>query len=155
MANFFYNDSEMQFNSHLVLCIEERDIIETINGDKSIDNKIFIFWDKHVGQFFVSGKRQDVLLNENKYVPYNFSTSNINSLFDFIDLTIVSQRNGYNIIIYNYNNIKFKCLKDLSYEFFEKYQDPNYEIVGYDKIDQLISKREMIRFLKLLKNMSN
>ena len=152
MASFFYKDSELQMDSNLILCIEEHD--PDLDQD-SVDTRLFIGWNNLDNDYFIRGKRENIYSKD--FVPYAFHCDSTDELYDFIEFVVGKQRKT-SIILYNYNNINgytdFKLkADDLTYDFFEKYMDRNYEIAAYDGIN--LRRREIKKYLRLLKNMYN
>ena len=152
MASFFYKDSELQMDINLILCIEEHD--PDLDQD-SVDTRLFIGWNNLDNDYFIRGKRENIYSKD--FVPYAFHCDSTDELYDFIEFVVGKQRKT-SIILYNYNNINgytdFKLkADDLTYDFFEKYMDRNYEIAAYDGIN--LRRREIKKYLRLLKNMYN
>lgn len=154
MADFFYNDSELQMESKLILCIEEHD---NRKDPYSVDTRLFIGWSNQDNDYYIRGKRVDI--GSKEFVPYAFRCDSTDELYDFIEF-VVGSRSNTSIILYNYNNIDTNSsnsvtLKDdeLTYEFFEENMDRNYEVAAYDRVRL---KREKIKkYLRMLKNMYN
>ena len=155
MTDFFYNDSECQMNSKLILCIEEHDNRSETNF---VDTRLFIGWSIQDNDYFVRGKRQDI--GPTEFVPYAFRCESTDELYDFIEFVVGSKRNT-SIVLYNYNNIDTNSnqskvnLKDdeLTYEFFEENMDSNYEIAAYDGVN--LKRAQIKKYLRMLKNMYN
>lgn len=140
-----YNDSDVQFYSRLILCIEERD---SKTDPVSIDNRIFIGWCHDAQEYFVRGKRQD--MSTSNYIPYAFQCKFTDDLYDFIEF-LLGAKGKKSLTLYNYNNIYPET--DLTYEFFEDLMNYNYEIAGYDNIK--LSRHHIKKQLRLLKNIYN
>lgn len=152
MTDFLYNDSELQMDSRLILCIEEHD---SIRNPDSVDTRLFIGWSNADKDFLVRGKRQDI--GSKEFVPYAFHCDSTDELYDFIEFVIGSDRNA-SIVLYNYNNIDgitSSELKDddLTYEFFEEHMDINYEVAAYDEVK--LKRKEIRKYLRMLRNMYN
>jgi len=154
MSNFFYNDSELQMKSKLILCIEEHD--NNVTGN-SIDTRLFIGWSNQDNDYFIRGKRVDIGTRE--FVPYAFHCDSTDELYEFIKF-VVGKRRKTSIILYNYNNIDtnrsdLESIKDheLTYEFFEENIDRNYEIAAYDKVR--VNRNRIKKYLGMLKNIYN
>ena len=142
MCDLLYNDSKLQMESRLILCVEEQDN-ENINS--KIDNRLFIGWDCLNNNFFVRGRRQDT--KNSDFVPYSFTFKSVAYVYDFVEF-VIGKTATTNIIMYNYNNISSLYDEDLTYEFFQEHLDKNYEISGYDGIK--INILEFTRLLVLL-----
>jgi hypothetical protein len=140
-----YNDSELQMNTQLILCIEELDIESKISP---IDTRVFIGWNETDNDYFIRGKRQD--LSNTKFVPFAFNCASSQDLYDFLEFTLGK---SINIILYNFNNIDSMSLTDLNYEFFEDQINKNYEIAGYDKLK--VKRRTIVKYLRMLKKIYN
>lgn len=137
----YYNDSDLQSQSTLILCIEELS-----DEDKpSLERRLFIGWDKDRSQFFIKGKVVDT--SKIKYVPFSFMNDSKKNIYEFVKFVI--DRNPFNIILYNYNNLYDKDINILPYEFFEHLLDDAYEIAGYDAVT--LRREYIIRLLKMLK----
>jgi len=154
MTDVVYNDYDIQMNSKLILCIEEHDDIKKI---KSVDTRLFIGWSNLDNDFLIRGKRVDI--GKHEFVPYAFHCNSIDKLYDFIEFVVGSKSNT-SIILYNYNNIDVnsgeqpvKNDDELTYEFFEKYMDKNYEIAAYDKVR--LNRVQIKKYLNLLKYIYN
>lgn len=146
MADYMYNDSELQMNTRFILCIEEYD------GEidkKSIDTRLFIGYSVNDDDYYVRGKRQDFKSRE--FVPYAFRCESTNDLYDFIKFTL--GRNKTSVILYNFNNVEGYQYDELPYEFFESHIDKNYEVGGYDNVK--LKRRTIEKYLRMLKNMYN
>ena len=142
MSNFKYNDSDLQMNSQLILCIKEHDSKENRN---SIDTVLFIGWNNG---YYIRGKRQDICYNN--FVPYAFTCENEYDTCNFIEF-VIGSRKTTSIILYNFNNISEMKYNDITYEFLEENADINYEIAGYDNVK--VNRLELVKCLKMLKNM--
>lgn len=154
MTDFLYNDSELQMDSKLILCIEEHD---SKKNPDSVDTRLFIGWSNLDNDYFIRGKRLDI--GEREFAPYAFRCDSTDELYDFIEF-VVGTRSNTSITLYNYNNIDTNNVirpvlndDELTYEFFEENMDRNYEIAAYDGVRL---KREQIKkYLRMLKNMYN
>jgi len=144
-----YNDSNLQMNSQLILCIKEHDTKEhdSIENKNSIDTIMFIGWSYTDNVYYIRGKRQDI--SKNNFVPYAFTCENEIDIYNFIEF-VVGSNNTSSIILYNFNNISEMECNDITYEFLEENMDINYEIAGYDKVK--VARLEIVKCLKLLKN---
>lgn len=149
MSQLLYPDSKLQFNSQMILCIEELDDIDNVNY---IDTRVFIGWNQNRKEYFVRGKRLDKSLIAYKYVPYGFFFKNKDELISF--LSIVMDKKAYkNITYYNFNNILDKNEYDLTFEFFENNMNSYYEICGYDRVK--IKKSKFNTYLDILEKSHN
>jgi|688.fasta_scaffold596008_1 hypothetical protein len=143
MADFFYNDSELQMDSKFILCIEEHD-------NRSIDTRLFIGYSELDNDYYVRGKRQDI--GGREFVPYAFRCESTNDLYDFIEF-VVGPRSKSSIILYNFNNLEGTHDDDLTYEFFEEHIDRDYEVAAYD--DVKLKRSQIKKYLRMLKNTYN
>ena len=148
MSSFLYNDSELQMDSHLILCIEEHD---KPTDNSSIDTRLFIGWNRPTNDYFIRGKREDTRISD--YVPYAFHCGSLRDLYTFIEF-VTGEKGDKSITLYNYNNIvNLSVTSELTYEFFENNMDLNYEIAGYD--DYKLNKNKIMSYLRMLKNSYN
>lgn len=131
-----------EFNSHLVLCIEEPDIV-----NNSIDNRIFITYDQSTRTYIVTGKRQPFKsLNP---APYRFLFERNSDVFMFLNFIIDGR---VSVVMYNFDNLSddyYEC----TYDLLESMMDENYEIVAHD--NAIISKKETKDWLDILRNAFN
>jgi hypothetical protein len=150
MTDFLmYNDSKLQMDSTLILCIEEHD---DKRDKESIDTRLFVGWSNDDDAYFVRGKRQDI--GNHEFVPYAFHFGSSTELYDFINV-VVGNRKTTSIILYNYNNIdSLNTTNDkLTYEFFEENMDKRYILAAYDNVK--LKKRQITKYLSMLKNTYN
>jgi hypothetical protein len=140
----YYNDSNLQMNSQLILCIKEYD---NTKDKSSVDTIMFIGWSYTDNLYYIRGKRQDI--SDKNFVPYAFKCENEIDLYNFIEF-VVGSNNTSSIILYNFNNISEMECNDITYEFLEENMDINYEIAGYDKVN--VARLEIVKCLKILKN---
>ena len=124
-----YIDSNLQHNSQMVMCIEERDRPEP-NNYSNIDTRLFIMWDGNIGKYIIFGKRINAVVFEG--VPYVFYLDNSTEVQDFVRLVV--NRRTCSMTWYNFNNLRQKDCSNISFEFFESSMDKNYEIIAYDGI---------------------
>jgi len=139
MGDLLYNDSNLQMESRLILCIEEHDA-ENINSP--VDTRLFIGWDSLTNEFYVKGRRQDTQISD--YVPFSFRFRSTIDVYEFV-VFVMGKKDTTSIILYNYNNMSSLYDEELTYEFFQDNLDKNYEIAGYDSM-----KLNINLFIKLL-----
>lgn len=142
-----YLDSELQYNSELVMCIEERDKKKDYS---SVDTRLFVMWSNSKRSYLLWGKRQDT--RNHKFVPYTFQVETISKLYDFIDFVIGKT---CSISLFNYNNILLNKEYEQTYEFFERYMDRRYEVAAYDNVKKKDSYKFLTMNLGLLKSVYN
>lgn len=147
MTDFEYNDTELQMDSMLILCIEEHD---NNNNLESVDNRIFIGYDYSSNDYFLRGKRQDI--GSREYVPYAFHCETSIGIFNFLEF-VIGRKDNVSIVLYNYNNICDDDIDNITYDYFEEQMCANYEIAAYDGAK--LTRDMMITNLKMLKNMYN
>ena len=143
----FYNDTELQMDTNLILCIEEHDCE---HDDTLIDNRVFIGWNIQDSDYYVRGKRQDT--KNSKYVPYAFHCDSTSDMYNFIEFVMGTKRN-VSVTLYNYNNIDEMADSDLTYDFFEEQMDHQYEIVAYD--DVKLKRSQTVKYLRMLQSTYN
>ena len=136
-----YNDSELQMNSQLILCIKEHDT------NHSVDTILFIGWSHIDNVYYMRGKRQDIC--DKNFVPYAFHSENDYDLSSFVEFVIGTKKTS-SIILYNFNNINEMNCNDITYDFLEEHIDINYEIAGYDNVK--VRRLELVKYLRMLKN---
>ena len=142
-----YFDSNLQNNSIMVLCIEERD---EPNNYKLIDNRIFVFWEEISERYMVYGRRQDQ--GNFSGVPYAFGFESSKEVCDFLRLLL--EKRQCSMTYYNFNNLYDMesgiLVENVNYEFFEENMSKNYEIVAYDKIT--LNYKPLRNQIKLLRS---
>ncbi len=147
-----YLNEEKEYESCLVLCIEEHD--DPSNYD-SVDTRLFITWDATANNYIISGKRVDLFseddVNKTTFKPFMFYATDSNVMADFIMLTF-SRDHTMSYIMYNYNNLP-EDASDMTYEFMETNMDRKYEIAAFDNIS--IKKPLIKSLIRLTKNMFN
>jgi len=136
----YYNESELQFHTKLILCIEELSLFDP----SIIERRIFIGWNKDTSKFFVRGKVEDS--SKVKYVPFAFSNEYSDEIYGFIKFVIGD--NKINTILYNYNNLYDKDVDTLPYEFFENLLDSSHELSGYN--EDKMNRSKFINLLSML-----
>ena len=137
----YMNESAITSSDCLVLKIVEFDT-ET----QKKDTELYVIYDKLNGHFMIRGKRRDT----RKITSYSFNCDTAADVYDFIDSVICS----FNLIsytLYNYDNLT----DDNTFEFLNKYNDPAYEIVGYDNITLSKNKKHIMKVLRSLRNVYN
>ena len=148
MSGFMYNDSVNQSESRLILHIEEVDVD---NAVYPIDTSLVVGWDESVCKYFIRGRRQDNTKNSD-YVPYSFYCHSKYDLYKFIRI-IFDDDARINYTLYNFNNVSYYSQEELSYEFFERHMDKDYEIVGYD--NAIVNKPTLYNLFDAIRNVYN
>jgi hypothetical protein len=128
----------------LVLKIEEYEA-----EYKLIDTTLYILYDTRTKRYVIRGKRRSTQNLESE--PYSFECDSSRDLADFIML-IIDCDNVLSYTLYNYDNLPDQS-NDITYEFFNNYDDTTYEIVGYD--NKKIKRRDLLRNLRVLRNVFN
>lgn len=124
--------------------------LEEFEEDKDkIDNTIYIIYDTYDETYIIRGRREET--NTRSSCTYSFACDDENDLADFLQYTICSH-NVVNEILYNYDNLPNNSNK-ITFEFLEKYDDPVYEISGYN--GQKLRRKKLIKNLRMLKNVFN
>lgn len=139
-----YTESELQFNSKLVLHLSEND---SDNSRWSTD--YFITYNHVTCMYELVGRRKSTSSDEN-YPPFAFTCSKMTHLIEFLDLCIYDEY-GFSLTLYNYNNIDET--EDLGYEFYESLLDENYIMVEYLALKLRDDKRILRQSLSTLKHM--
>jgi hypothetical protein len=147
-----YLNEEKEYESCLVLCIEEHD--DSSNYD-SVDTRLFITYDATANNYIISGKRVDLFseddVKKTNFKPFMFYATDSNAIADFIMLSF-SREHKMSYIMYNYNNLP-EDASDMTYDFMETNMDRKYEIAAFDNIS---IKRPLIKSLiRMTKNMFN
>ena len=142
MSIFVYNDSQLQMDSRLILCIEEQDN-ENINSP--VDTRLFIGWDCVNNNYYIRGRRQDTKSSD--YVPYSFRFKSMMEVYNFVEF-VMGTKDTTHIILYNYNNMTSLDCEEVTYDFFQENLDKNYEIAGYN--DMQLKREPILKLLLLL-----
>ena len=127
----------------LVLKIIEHDL-----DLKSIDTILYILYDQSTRRFVLRGKRNNEILDS---CIYSYECKNSIDLANFLGF-LLDKKNKFSFILYNYANLPATS-NEITFEFLEKYDSIVYELSGYDNQD--FSRKNMISFLKMLKNVFN
>jgi hypothetical protein len=146
----FYNDSENQHNSTLVLCVEEYEYNELGRDPENIDARIFIQYSHEHKEFYIYGRRQDTDYSNKEYVPFMYNTTNKSSLFEFVDLVSNGNDSLKSITLYNFNNMHESEDDIKTYEFFEEHMDAEYEVVAYDNIS--LDRKHFMKYVNVMRN---
>ena len=123
-------------------------IVEFDTETQKKDTELYVIYDKKNHAFMIRGKRRDT--RKITSMPYSFNCDTAADVYDFIDSVICS----FNLIsytLYNYDNLT----DDNTFEFLNKYNDPAYEIVGYDNITLSKNKKHIMKVLRSLRNVYN
>ena len=123
-------------------------IVEFDTETQKKDTELYVIYDKLNSHFMIRGKRRDT--RKITSVSYSFNCDTAADVYDFIDSVICS----FNLIsytLYNYDNLT----DDNTFEFLNKYNDPAYEIVGYDNITLSKNKKHIMKVLRSLRNVYN
>lgn len=124
--------------------------LEEFEEDRDkIDNTVYIIYDTYDETYIIRGRREET--RSRGACTYSFACDDENDLADFLQYTICSH-NTVNEILYNYDNLPNDCNK-ITFEFLAKYDDPLYEISGYN--GQKLRRKKLIRNLRMLKNVFN
>ena len=135
------------------------------------DNTMFILYDTQLEKYIIRGKRNDC--HKFHFFPYSFSCKNKKDVYEFICFSTCCS-NNLSIDLLNYDNLPYDS-NDITYDFLEKYVSRSYEISGYDNLIigscknnnkdkdmdmdkdnfNCMSKKNIIRLLSLLKNITN
>ena len=119
------------------------------DGSDKMDNVVYILYDTYDETYIIRGRREET--RTRAACTYSFACNDENDLADFLQYTICSH-NTVNEILYNYDNLPHNS-KDITFAFLEKYDDPVYEISGYN--GQKLRKKKLIKNLRMLKNVFN
>lgn len=127
----------------LVLKIEEHCL------HNNIDMTLYILYDTKKHNYVIRGKR--VVTKKYNSQDFSFTCNCSNNLMSFIDL-VVNEFVNRNIVLYNYNNLPYHS-NDITYDFLQKHDDPDYEIVAYDDVSS--DEIDLLRLLNMLKTVYN
>ena len=149
-----YPDSDIQYYSKMVLCIEEYKNPEHEYNDANIDMRVYIYYNDN--KYKIYGKRHETeksiqKKNGPKYVPFYFECEKKKEMISFIKL-ITDVDTYVTIGLYNYNNM---FNHDICYEFFEQQQDKYYEIVAFDYVTIHSKNITLNRAMNMIKAMNS
>lgn len=128
-----YPDSDMQYYSKMVLCVEEYKNPEKEYTDSNIDMRVYVYYNNN--KYIIYGKRHETKKsiqkkNGPKYVPFYFECEKKKEMISFIQF-ITDPDTKVTIGLYNYNNM---FDHEICYEYFEQQQDRYYEIIVFDNV---------------------
>jgi len=119
--------------------------------DDELDTTLFILYDKNEEYYIVNGKRSEVDGRPSP-VSYKFQSNYASDLVEFISF-VICKKSKISYTLYNYydlpndsNNIDYDYLKELD-------DNSGYELAGYD--NQKFNKKEILKYLRMLKNVFN
>ena len=151
MSQFYYEDSDMQFTSKPVLCVEEYDHVHLGRKKGNVDMRMFIYFDDETEHYVVYGRRNEKKKSLPKYVPFRFEATKMRSMIEFM-MYSMDRDSRCSTTLYNFNNMMEEDV-ELCYEFFEDNMSSSYEIVGYD--DEQICYKTFERSLKIVRDLKN
>jgi hypothetical protein len=128
----------------LVLKLEE-----ICANTKEIDNTIYILYDKNAHNYVVRGRRK--LTTKHNSTTYSFVCEFANDLTDFLQY-VICKTAKVNEILYNYDNLS-KSSNDITFEFLQECDHPDYEISGYN--GENLNRDGLLRKLRMLRNVFN
>ena len=119
--------------------------------DNVIDTTIFILYDINEEYYIVTGKR-NFMAEKPIPIPYKFYCKYATELIDFIDI-IICNNSKLNYTLYNYDDLPNDC-DEIDFNYLKDLDDDiAYEIAGYD--NQKYSKKKIMKYLKIIKNVFN
>lgn len=121
-------------------------IVENLKG--ITDTTLYAWYDKNIHRYVIRGKRNDA---KEPSVAYSFECETAHGLVDFIAF-VVNKESDISYVLYNYDNLSADS-NNITYDFLETYDDPAYEISGYDKVK--FTKKMLLRYLRILRNVFN
>jgi len=127
----------------LVLKIVEHDI-----DLDSPDTTVYILYDNAINKYIIRGKRNDTTFNS---CVYSFECKYYNDLSDFLEF-VFDKNNKFSYILYNYDNLP-STSNEITFEFLNMYDNPVYEISGYD--NKKFNKNYVSNIFRMLKNIIN
>jgi hypothetical protein len=141
-----------EINSCVVLCIEERNVI---NYDE-VETRLFITYDFVAETFVVYGKRQDKMNSRKSvfvtnYVPFFYRFEKAREAYQFAE-TIISKESDCSYTIYNYDNMPYNC-DTVNYYDLESNMNENYVLVSYDNVR--MRPRTFAPLFKMVRNTFN
>jgi hypothetical protein len=147
-----YLNEETETDSCLVLCIEERDVLDDYD---TIDTRVFITYNEVSNVYVINGKRDDILSkkgrNKTNFQPFMFCANSSISVTDFLALTL-NTKGKFSYTLFNYNNLSYD-MSENTYEFMHQNMDVRYQIAAYDNIEY--NRKHFRQLVKLVKNMYN
>lgn len=125
-----YIESELQMHSKLIMFIE----------NEKTKRKLFVGWSE-TDNYYVRG------IDETQNVPFGFYINSLEDCFNFIQLF----NNSFysNIIVYNYNNMMYLGIDELTYDFFESQREEQYALLKH------VNDNDIVKVLKMLKHCYN
>jgi hypothetical protein len=82
---------------------------------------------------------------------FSYTCEDENGLVDYLQY-VICHESTVNEILYNYDNLPENS-NDITFEFFQKYDHPEYEVGGYN--DRKLSRARLIKTLRILRNVFN
>jgi hypothetical protein len=129
-------------NDKLVFYFEE------INEDSKIDLQIFIVFDEHEEEYYITGLRNS---KKTDYKQFKFYCKTANNVEEYIS-SIIDKSSKLNYTLYNFPNLWSDSDSVIDYYVLEERRQLECEIVGYD---EKIFKNFMQNLKIMLKNLKN
>jgi len=119
--------------------------------DNELDTTLFLLYDNNQETYLVTGKRSDVF-GKPETIPYSFYCNYASELLDFISF-VICKKSKINYTLYNYDDLPNNS-DDINYQYLKELDgDKEYELAGYD--NQKFNKKEILKFLRMLRNVFN
>ena len=147
-----YLNEESEQDSCLVVCIEERDILDDY---ETIDTRVFISYNEVSNVYVINGKRDDIFSkkgkNKSNFQPFMFCANSSADVTDFLALTL-NTKGKFSYTLFNYNNLSYD-MSENTYEFMHQNMDNRYQIAAYDGVEYERKRfRQLIRMTKTMYN---
>lgn len=147
-----YLNEESEQDSCLVVCIEERDILDDYD---TIDTRVFISYNEVSNVYVINGKRDDIFSkkgkNKSNFQPFMFCANSSADVADFLALTL-NTKGKFSYTLFNYNNLSYD-MSENTYEFMHQNMDNRYQIAAYDGVEYERKRfRQLIRMTKTMYN---
>lgn len=128
----------------LVLKIEEYDTSIDL-----VDTTIYVLYDKKERNYVIRGQRK--VTEKHNSCVYSFVCKDIRYLANFLSF-VICKKNLWTYVLYNYDNLQYSS-NDITYEFLNECDTPDYELTGYDK--QKYNRKQLLSILQILRNVFN
>lgn len=124
--------------------------LEEIEEDtKNIDTTVYIIYDKRNHTYLIRGRR--AISPKRQSCSYSYECDNAIDVANFLRY-LICKHNKVNEILYNYDNLP-ENPNDITFEFLNEYDEPDYEISGYN--DKKLKRRGLLNNLRMLRNVYN
>lgn len=145
-------EEEVEQNSCLVLCIEERGE----DNYNQVDTRLFVTYDFVEDTYVLYGKKHNKMDKNDGHLitdfqPFFFRFAKKKHIYNCIEY-LISRESNCSFTMYNYDNMPYNC-NTVNYDDLADNMNFNYDLVTYDYVK--IRRRKLLPVISLLRNAFN